>query len=104
MSMSSLKTEEKTERQCGQFSFRWGLSVNSRSVKPFTDHRRHQPAKHVMIASAVDIDSVHDEALDTKSSLALGSEHDFDGEFDPGSGRTLAACLTHASRTRSIRS
>ena len=23
----------------------------------------------------------------------------FDGEFDPGSGRTLAACLTHASRT-----
>ena len=24
----------------------------------------------------------------------------FGGEFDPGSGRTLAACLTHASRTR----
>ena len=23
-------------------------------------------------------------------------------EFDPGSGRTLAACLTHASRTRSL--
>jgi hypothetical protein len=23
----------------------------------------------------------------------------FNGEFDPGSGRTLAACLTHASRT-----
>ncbi|BAC18351.1 hypothetical protein [Corynebacterium efficiens YS-314] len=23
----------------------------------------------------------------------------FCGEFDPGSGRTLAACLTHASRT-----
>ena len=23
----------------------------------------------------------------------------FSGEFDPGSGRTLAACLTHASRT-----
>ena len=27
---------------------------------------------------------------------------DLDGEFDPGSGRTLAACLTHASRTESI--
>ena len=26
-----------------------------------------------------------------------------DGEFDPGSGRTLAACLIHASRTRSNR-
>jgi chemotaxis response regulator CheB len=24
---------------------------------------------------------------------------DIHGEFDPGSGRTLAACLTHASRT-----
>ena len=24
------------------------------------------------------------------------------GEFDPGSGRTLAACLTHASRTRTV--
>ena len=24
----------------------------------------------------------------------------FNGEFDPGSGRTLAVCLTHASRTR----
>jgi len=23
----------------------------------------------------------------------------FGGEFDPGSGRTLAACLKHASRT-----
>src|SRR6185437_6706188 len=26
----------------------------------------------------------------------------FNGEFDPGSGRTLAACLTHASRTRCL--
>ena len=26
-------------------------------------------------------------------------DHRFHGEFDPGSGRTLAACLTHASRT-----
>src|SRR4051794_33060132 len=25
-----------------------------------------------------------------------------DGEFDPGSGRTLAACLTHASRAEPI--
>ena len=26
----------------------------------------------------------------------------FYGEFDPGSGRTLAACLTHASRTENF--
>ena len=25
------------------------------------------------------------------------------GEFDPGSGRTLAACLTHASRTERMK-
>ncbi len=24
---------------------------------------------------------------------------ELNGEFDPGSGQTLAACLTHASRT-----
>ena len=29
----------------------------------------------------------------------IGSSINFIGEFDPGSGRTLAACLTHASRT-----
>ena len=28
-----------------------------------------------------------------------GCLYAFNGEFDPGSGRTLAACLTHASRT-----
>jgi hypothetical protein len=30
--------------------------------------------------------------------FGLGIFH-INGEFDPGSGRTLAACLTHASRT-----
>ena len=29
----------------------------------------------------------------------VGWRLDIDGEFDSGSGRTLAACLTHASRT-----
>ena len=31
--------------------------------------------------------------------VANGHELNINGEFDPGSGRTLAACLTHASRT-----
>jgi hypothetical protein len=30
--------------------------------------------------------------------LVFLSDQIFYGEFDPGSGRTLAACLTHASR------
>ena len=37
--------------------------------------------------------------LKTVHQLADGPSDDLDGEFDPGSGRTLAACLTHASRT-----
>src|SRR6266540_5754461 len=32
-------------------------------------------------------------------SLSVFESQGFFGEFDPGSGRTLAACLTHASRT-----
>ena len=31
--------------------------------------------------------------------IARPTTKDIHGEFDPGSGRTLAACLTHASRT-----
>jgi hypothetical protein len=31
--------------------------------------------------------------------FGVARERDLDGEFDPGSGRTLAARLTHASRT-----
>ena len=34
--------------------------------------------------------------------LGLGFSRPFCGEFDPGSGRTLAACLTHASRTERL--
>ncbi len=32
--------------------------------------------------------------------LRHGLVKDIYGEFDPGSGRTLAACFTHASRAR----
>ena len=37
-------------------------------------------------------------AAKTQRSMAQ-KDQVFFGEFDPGSGRTLAACLTHASRT-----
>ena len=38
--------------------------------------------------------------IDNKQSSVRRNEHSqtFIGEFDPGSGRTLAACLIHASR------
>src|SRR5215813_7781709 len=37
---------------------------------------------------------------DVQSKLAPQGPSSLNGEFDPGSERTLAACLTHASRTR----
>ena len=39
--------------------------------------------------------------IDLKAKRELGQE-DIKREFDPGSGRTLAACLTHASRTKLV--
>ncbi len=34
-----------------------------------------------------------------RESEMIFGDQDLTQEFDPGSGRTLAACLTHASRT-----
>lgn len=34
-----------------------------------------------------------------KQKMSLIKLFEINGEFDPGSGQTLAACLTHASRT-----
>ncbi len=34
--------------------------------------------------------------------VSTGLPVNIHGEFDPGSGRTLAACLTHASRTMNL--
>ena len=38
---------------------------------------------------------------ESKSARADRNKLSDNGEFDPGSGRTLAACFIHASRTRS---
>ena len=42
---------------------------------------------------------VRSDCSDSNSACACGCEEFLFGEFDSGSGRTLAACLTHASRT-----
>ena len=41
---------------------------------------------------------VHSQRVDE-----VEAKQESNGEFDPGSGRTLAACLTHASRTGLLR-
>jgi len=47
----------------------------------------------------VAIPLVEDNINDSLFVTSAGRTSNFFGEFDPGSGRTLAACLTHASRT-----
>ena len=41
------------------------------------------------------------EPFNFLAKLEDGHKLSDNGEFDPGSGRTLAACFIHASRTRS---
>ena len=53
-------------------------------------------------AQRSDAPEAHSRALRTRREAATkhsAKRPSFFGEFDPGSGRTLAACLTHASRT-----
>lgn len=38
------------------------------------------------------------QEVDDPPGFVWWTSEEFNGEFDPGSGRTLAACLTHASR------
>ena len=44
--------------------------------------------------------NIYEPKLALYTNPAVESCYIFDGEFDPGSGPTLAACVTHASRTQ----
>ncbi len=123
-----LENGREDERQCGQRVGRPSghtatLSVNSGGRFPsVTNNGRtrlagessrpdlNHPADR-STASTTDEIHVRGAGLSHKSFRwsappreERGSEPVLDGEFDPGSGRTLAACLTHASRTRSKQS
>src|ERR1700694_3436260 len=78
--------------------------MSSRSTEGSCQYVLARPSGR-RVQSCLLVRSVDDEAaLRSKA----GSTHqrgtsagrDLDGEFDPGSGRTLAARLTHASRAR----
>ena len=107
-SFGSLKTEEKTERQCGQrrvdLRVTAELSVNSMShtcrsqpvgSQSDLDSAVGQLSRSIVHIEFVPARTMHRDSRPSRSDVLVG-------EFDPGSGRTLAACLTHASRTRSI--
>ena len=102
----SLKTEERTNRR-----------VRATAPGPFGDPA--QPFKNectvirtaVVLAVLVPVGKSTGGVTPSRDLPALQHRskgrpprwpaRDLDGEFDPGSGRTLAACLTPASRTRS---
>ena len=58
--------------------------------------RRERDAKHASVKN-------EREKLWKMIKAPEGVLIQFFREFDPGSGRTLAACLTHASRTEILR-
>ena len=108
--LRSLKTEERTKKPVRAIAL-WPshvvIAVNSiilQTGRPpgFFPVRRVT----VCLRQSVSCDQ-HAPALRSKLVLisplgsgGRGPGEDLDGEFDPGSGRTLAACLIHASRTR----
>ncbi len=88
-------TETAKKRQCGRsFVIAKLNALNGQRVFSKT-HNRSVP-----VGARGSVTSQH-RLSDFWSTSRLA--RDLDGEFDPGSGRTLAACLTHASRAKSNR-
>jgi hypothetical protein len=89
-----LRTQQRAESQCQIIFYPvlrgWaGLRVGLVSVGgiPLVNMRAHQlDFRRFQVSSRI-------------FAAAFWLSWVLDGEFDPGSGRTLAACLTHASRT-----
>jgi hypothetical protein len=76
-------------------------------LEKFTGRVNHRPtgARHHGTSDSARRCRSSSQSLRPRHQFAGGSvEPVLVGEFDPGSGRTLAACLIHASRTRSNRS
>ena len=100
----SLRTQQRTESQCQLF-------INPVIRGPFEGYSdvgflwyitskpaRHGPAIWVLLPLRRESAFLH--CRSGRRACVVTTVHmTFNGEFDPGSGRTLAACLTHASRT-----
>ena len=106
-SFGSLKTEEKTERQCGQrvaenlgSTLRRCLSILRSDIHPISHIYKWSalPTAWIAVSWSGRFRRWHCDSHERRSSLL---DRVLVGEFDPGSGRTLAACFIHASRTGS---
>ena len=89
---SSLKTEETKYAACAELHDDQPLSLLREHLKP-----RQKKYKEATLDTSWYLYS----ANGSTSRPSPGLDRFSDGEFDPGSGRTLVACLTHASRTLS---
>ena len=80
-----LRTQQRAKSQCIKHNL-----VNASCV---------YLGRGVRLFLAMEASLLHGGALLVGAWRALRAcRRTFNGEFDPGSGRTLAACLTHASR------
>ena len=87
---------------------RWHQKIGARALWKLNSWKRTKPDDSFAL-SEMKIEIVRARSIQTvffgqrkrrkQVSEWAKSKHLFNGEFDPGSGRTLAACLTHASRT-----
>ena len=107
-SFGSLKTEEKTERQCGQFvggGPRASATTACQFMSPGSPPGDNTDVISQIVRAAAEksmsCPRARQPVVRHRTATAGDRRQVFVGEFDPGSGRTLAACLTHASRTRS---
>jgi hypothetical protein len=89
----SLRTQQRAESQCQQPRPR----VSGTVVRP-CPHPWRIPLVHDEHTACRDQRSLRRHTGPSWTGPA--AIHSIHGEFDPGSGRTLAACLTHASRAR----
>ena len=115
MTKTKLKKIKKTckkvltlKTRCGIIykSTRYGTEWEPRSLdtlKFVLSKLNIEPIKKRMCGSSAfkARDQVKLISFNNKSQIG-SSKISFFGEFDPGSGRTLAACLTHASRTEKV--
>ena len=81
----------------------WKLNINERKepLKFLLKFRRtfSRIWKHMTVMSAIRLSyELIWKLIESASAVLIP----FFREFDPGSGRTLAACLTHASRTKHL--
>jgi hypothetical protein len=91
----SLRTQQRAESQCQQTP-----SAGEWAGRPTVPRSR---GGFLWYTTSTQLVETSDHSVGTPvrrgRPAAIQSIH---GEFDPGSGRTLAACLTHASRARPL--